>query len=360
VLALDHLSKREFSIVIFKSRVLVAVIAMALQVQATLPLGASGVRIAVSDLFLPIGLIYVGRCFITSPTRLQWRMPGVWWWLLGISLALSIALWVGYESSGHWLSWALYNKWVGWFALASYFIIGGVIGQACGTALRGEFLQIFLVTAAVIGLINSLAMPWLLPHYSLPIGIEFSRATGGMQNSNAFGFLLAVAVLLALATQKQTLLYLPPLLTALWFTASRGALFAIAIGLVVHFFLARRISKQELKALAITVVAIATVMMVSITIQPDSFAKAKRGIAPIGFFSMERLDLDGNSFNDRENQNRTAISLFVEAPFFGQGIGYFVKTAGVTMVAFGDRPGWYGRYGWISIHGRLFFLPRAR
>ncbi len=72
-------SNRGPSIIAFEIRVLVAMIAVALQVQATLPLGASGVRIAVSDLFLPIALIYVGHWFFTSPTRLQWRMPGVWW-----------------------------------------------------------------------------------------------------------------------------------------------------------------------------------------------------------------------------------------------------------------------------------------
>ncbi len=134
---------------------------------------------------------------------------------------MSVSLGVGYEASGQWSSWALFNKWAGWFALASYFIIGGVFVQAGGMALRDEFLRVFLIAAAIIGLVNSLAMPWLLPHYSLPLGIEFSRATGGLQNANAFGFLLAVAALLALATQKQTHLYLPPILTALWFTASR-------------------------------------------------------------------------------------------------------------------------------------------
>lgn len=357
--------RSEHCVMSFEIRVLVAMIAVALQVQATLPLGASGVRVAVSDLFLPIALIYAGHWFFTSPTRLQWRMPGVWWWLLGISLAMTIALGTGYERSGQWSSWALLNKWAGWFALASYFIIGGVIVRVGGTALRDEFIRTFLIAAAVIGLVNSLAMPWLLPHYSLPLGIEFSRATGGMQNANAFGFLLAVAALLALATQKQTHLFLPPLLTALWFTASRGALFAFIVGMLVHFFLSRRISKSELKALAITIFAIVAVTAVSISIVPGGLAKATSGIAPIGFLSVERLDPEGASFKDRDAQNRTAIGLFLDAPIFGQGLGFFIEKTGITIH---NSLLWLlletGLVGTVAIAGFLFtavcFLYRCR
>ncbi len=101
--------------------------------------------------------------------------------------------------------------------------------------------------------------------------------------------------------------------------------------MVFHFFLTRRISKREPKALATTIVAIAAVTLVSITVQPGSFAKAKRGNAPIGLLSMERLDPEGASFKDREAQNRTAIGLFMDVPYFGQGLGYFVETVGIAI-----------------------------
>ena len=164
----------------FEIRVLATVLAVALQVQATLPIGESGVRVAVSDLFLPITLIYMGLWLLAAPTRLKWRIPGVWWWLTAISIALTISLIIGYQSFGEWSLWALLNKWSGWFALACYFAIGGAIVRAGGLELRTEFVQTFLIAAAVVSLVNVVAFPWLMSYYSLPFGIEFNRASGGI------------------------------------------------------------------------------------------------------------------------------------------------------------------------------------
>lgn len=316
---------------VFWMRVIAAVFAVSLQVQATLPLGASGVRVAASDLFLPIALIFVSRRFFTSPTNLQWRMPGVGWWLLGISLAMSIALGIGYWQFGQWSSWALLNKWGGWFALVSYFVIGGSIVRAGGTELRDEFLGTFLITAAIIGFVNSIAMPWLLSYYRPPFGIEYNRATGGMQNANAFGFLMVAAALLVLATQKRLYLYLPPLLTAIWFTASRGALLSLVIGALVYFMLSHRRWMSALKAAAMAILAIAVVMTFSMAVEPARLSQAKSGLAPAGFLSSERLDPEGATIKERAAQNELAVSLFTKAPIFGQGLGYFIETTGTTL-----------------------------
>ena len=59
----------------FVTGLLAAVLAVTLQVQTTLPLGGAGLRVALSDLLLPLSLVYFGRRVLTSPGRLQWRMP---------------------------------------------------------------------------------------------------------------------------------------------------------------------------------------------------------------------------------------------------------------------------------------------
>jgi hypothetical protein len=115
----------------FELRVLALVFAVALQVQATLPLDG-GLRVAASDLFLPIALIYVLLPIVFRPARLQWRMPGVVWWLLAITAAITVALFIGHQNVGHWSMWALVNKFGGWFALAAYFTIGTAIVRCAG------------------------------------------------------------------------------------------------------------------------------------------------------------------------------------------------------------------------------------
>lgn len=315
----------------FEIRVLATVLAVALQVQATLPIGESGVRAAVSDLFLPIALIYTGLWLLTSPTRLSWRIPGVWWWLIAISVALTISLIVGRQNLGEWSLWALLNKWAGWFALACYFVIGGAIVRAGGMELRTEFVHTFLIAAAVISLVNVVAFPWLLPHYSLPFGIEFNRATGGMQNSNAFGFLLAVASLLVLATQYRLAVVLPPLLTALWFTSSRGALIAFACGLVALLILHRPPLRKIATTIGVTIAAIVAITAISVVVEPAQIARAQSGSAPIGFLSSERLDPEADTIQKRQSQYERAITFFRQAPVFGNGLGYFLEKTGVTL-----------------------------
>lgn len=311
----------------FEVRVLAIVFAVALQVQTTLAVGDAGIRVAVSDLFLPISLIYIAFWLIPSPARLQWRMPAVWWWLLGITVAMSISLFKGSLETGQWSSWALLNKWAGWFALVSYLVVGATILRVGGTDLREQFLTTFLATAAVIGFLNSMAMPWLLDYYTLPFGIEFGRATGGMQNANAFGFLVAVAALLAMATRERLYVYLPPLLVALWFSSSRGAALAFITGAIVYVVLSPRRLVPTLKAIAIAAIAVAAVTTVSIAVDSDVAA----GKRPIGFFSAERLDPDAATIKDRQVQNERAVDLLMKAPLFGQGLGTFVEKTGTTL-----------------------------
>jgi hypothetical protein len=309
----------------------VAVLAVALQIQATLPIGASGIRVALSDLLLPIIFIYVAHWLRTSPSGFRWRASGVGWWLLVISLVLSVALLVGHERLGRWSSWAILNKWGGWFALVAYFLAGAIIVRSGGIELRAAFLRTFFLVAAATALLNTVTMPWLLMQYTLPVGIEFNRATGGMQNANAFGFLLAVTALLISATERRPLHYLSPVLAGLWFTSSRGALLAYAVGLLAFLAFSPRTLVPIVKALAIAVLAVAAITAISLAVDPGRAADLKTGRTPLGFLSLERLDLDAATIRERQAQNQRAVALFADAPVFGQGLGYFVAMTGVTL-----------------------------
>ncbi len=315
----------------FELRVLTVGFALALQAQATLPFGASGLRVAVSDLFLPIALLYAAISWRKLLMRPKWSMPGLHWWLLAIAAVMSLALVNGYLERGTWTTWAVVNKWGGWFALAGYFVVGGSVVSGGGLEPRQEFLRIFLGAAAVIAAVNAVAMPWLISYYTLPFGIEFSRATGGMQNANAFGFLLVVASLLVIAMQHKILLCLPPLLTALWFTSSRGAVLSLSAGILVLLALAPKRLIPALKPGMIAIMAVVVISTASVLFDPVRLAQAEAGTNPIGFFSIERLDPEAETIEQRREQTGRALDLFAAAPLLGYGLGYFITTTGQTL-----------------------------
>lgn len=316
----------------FEMRVLALVLAVSTQFQVTLPIGEFGLRVAASDLFLPIGLLYVAIWYISPRSHLEWRMPGVWLWLAAITAALLIALIVGRVDQGTWSSWALVNKFVGWAALASYFLLGGAFVRAGGQALRNELLTVFVVTAAVIAALNVLAMPILYPFYTLPFGIEFSRATGGLQNANAFGFLTAVAALLVLALRKHPHWLIPPLVAALWFTASRGAMLAFAAGLVCLLMLRSVRARMLGQTLALSIAVVICVTAATLLGNRDSMAMAESGVSPLGLsFTSERFDPGSEGVMGRREQVVKSLGMFVEAPFLGHGLGYFLARTGVSL-----------------------------
>jgi hypothetical protein len=314
----------------FELRVLTIVFAVSLQIQATVPLDG-GLRVAASDLFLPIASVYVLLPIAFRPARLQWRMPGVVWWLLAITAALTVALFVGYQKLGQWSMWALVNKWGGWFALAAYFAIGTAIVRTGGVDLRNEFLRVFLITAAVVACVNVAALPWLLPHYTLPFGVEFDRATGGMANSNAFGFLCVVAALLSIAITERLGYFLTPLLAALWFSASRGALLALVCGGLAYAVLSPRTLLLAARPAAMAVAVIALVTGILIVVDPARLKAIQTGHSPLGFLSTERIDFAAATIVERGEQNARAWDLLKDEPLLGHGLGYFVETSGTTL-----------------------------
>lgn len=310
----------------------VSLLVVLLQVQATLPVGDAGVRIALSDIFLP--LLFVAAIAIgwwRFPDAFEARLPGTAYWFLGLIAVLTLSLVIGFVNTKQWLAWAIVNKWIGFFLLVAYFVAGVAIVRAGDLASRNQVLRAFLVSAAAIAAINGVAMPWLMPEYSLPVGIEFSRATGLMQNANAYGFFLVVVTLLAIAMRYHLWLCLPSFLLAMWFTSSRGALLALIAGIAVFLALSPRRMKDPLRPMALAVLLIGTFSVLVGYVDHRRVSAAAEGYGPIGYLSAERVDPESNSIAQRWRQTAGAIELIAEAPVFGHGLGYVLKTTGQTI-----------------------------
>lgn len=310
----------------------VSFLVVLLQVQATLPVGDAGVRIALSDIFLP--LLFVAAIAIgwwRFPDAFEPRLPGTAYWFLGLIAVLTLSLVIGFVNTKQWLAWAIVNKWIGFFLLVAYFVAGVAIVRAGDLASRNQVLRAFLVSAAAIAAINGVAMPWLMPEYTMPVGIQFDRATGLMQNANAYGFFLVVVMLLAIAMRYRLWLCVPAYLLSLWFTSSRGALIALVAGIAVLLALSPRRMMVPLKPMALAVLLIGLISIVAGLVDQHRVSAALEGFGPIGYLSAERVDPESNSIAQRWRQTAGAIELIAEAPVFGHGLGYVLKTTGQTI-----------------------------
>jgi hypothetical protein len=315
----------------FEIRVLAIVFAIALQAQTTLSVGETEIRAASSDLFLPIALAYIAIGLLTSRLQLEWRTSGVIWWLIAITVSMTVALFTGYNNLGHVSSWAIVNRFGGWFALLAYFLIGTAFVRFGGVQLRDEFVRIFLITATVVSGLNVLAMPWLLKYDTLPFGTEFNHATGAMHNSNAFGFLMVVAAILKTASDQKFKFFLAPILAALWFSGSQGALLGVIVAMLTFFFISRRRLLTAILPTLTAVVAILLVTVITFAVNSNFLANVQSGNGPIGVVSSELLNVQEETIKNVFAQYAQALDLLASKPLFGHGLGFFVAKTESTL-----------------------------
>lgn len=207
-------------------------LAVAFQIQATQKLGGSAVRISFADLISPI--VFVALAIALARRRLhwpQWSLPRLWLWLGLLSAVLAMALVVGRIKFGFWLPWAMVSKFGGWFALVWYLVIGGVVAGSLGAGGKERFLKVFLIFLWATCALSVVGFVLYQANVSLPTWLRYNRAEGFMQNPNAFGVLVAIAVAVQLPYARSGALFSPWVhraglalaLTALVLTGSRSA-----------------------------------------------------------------------------------------------------------------------------------------
>lgn len=307
-------------------------LAISLQIQATLPVGAAGIRVAVSDILLPVLFlvsIFCGQW--TFPDTFRFRLPGAVLWLIGLIAVLTFSLLNGYMQFHEWMRWAVINKWLGGILLTGYFIAGGAIVRSSGLENRNSFLAVFIAAASIVAAANSLAMPWILPENSMPIAIRDDRAVGLMQNANAFGFLLTIVILLSVSMRYRVQLCVPACLTGLWFASSRGSMIALICGLAVFAIQSPRQLVPLLKPAVLSCLLIVVISALVGWVDPARFDAVGNGRGAIGFFSAERVDPDADTIEQRKAQVGSALTTIAEAPIIGHGLGYFLKVSGQSL-----------------------------
>ncbi|HTK85583.1 MAG TPA: O-antigen ligase family protein [Patescibacteria group bacterium] len=172
-----------------------------LQIQGSFPIpgaGPKGLRLNLADMLLPVtggAIVYflaVGRTQLP-----RWRVPYVYIWLAILTSVLALALLHSHFLYGHVNSWAVTNKFAGWFVLLAYFGLGGWFTVNYGGRAREIFLTAFIgafIAVLVILLALTFAGIYSMVWGTHPRMIEIE---GFMGNRNAYAFLAMAALVFA-------------------------------------------------------------------------------------------------------------------------------------------------------------------
>lgn len=87
--------------------VIAVALAVAFQIQTTLMLAGSMVRLSLADLVSPIVFALLATALVRKKMQWpHWSIPYLWAWLGLLSAVLAMALIVGRVKFGFWLPWA--------------------------------------------------------------------------------------------------------------------------------------------------------------------------------------------------------------------------------------------------------------
>lgn len=180
---------------------IVCFMAVALQIQITLfaEAGYLGLRVGVADVFLPFIGLYVLFSLLTKKSYWpSWAMPKLVLWLVALASVMSIALLNGYLVNGYISSWAFINKYIGFFLLLSYLMLGGWVVRNALDA--GYILRLFMSTFTGFFVITMLLSTLMLfMQYFIPFLLWLPNYPwdGFMANRNAYMVMFILSFILS-------------------------------------------------------------------------------------------------------------------------------------------------------------------
>lgn len=316
------------------------IVAILLQLQLTFfkTEGYLGLRLNAADLILPLaGLLIFMRLVLRRDALPEWRIKGIYWWLLALTAVMSFALLKGHATIGEWDRWAIINKYIGWYVLLAYLGLGGWIGsRPVAEWLKG--LMSLLIAAWVCTLVIAMGkLMWIdMQGNTHQILLNYPLA-GVMGNRNAYAFLsfsmLAIITALQLRQAQPpswgfyVLWALVPLLYC--YNASRAGLVILAFLIIAFCILNLKFAARRI-LLPFLIGALATFFYFS---SFDSYAMQITGghvknsaqLIELGYLTPEqakdKFDYVGDKV--RTETYGDAIELWRQHPLTGGGLGAF-------------------------------------
>lgn len=320
-----------------------AVIALAIcfQIQTNLTIGENTIRVSAADLLSPLLAVFilldVRHRGLSLPS---WRVPRLWLWLGALTAVMTAALIVGRVNTGAWIPWAVYNKYLGWFALVWYFVLGGWFACHGNTKTLDSFVRAFLIGCCAISLYSLLDyLAWFGVRINLPEGTEI-RFLGFMKNPNAFGLLVAMALAMQMPfvasgrvfSQRTHILGTIILLVALFFSFSRSAWIGAALALLLAFIF-KGMDRRRMAvafagagfvcALMIFVYPVVVVSFAKFLGVDDTVIAQSAETSRINFIT-RFVDTEDEGLRRRVETSGRAIENWRQNPIIGIGLGGFL------------------------------------
>ena len=314
-----------------------------------MPVGNGNVNVCLAD-----PLILIGASLFLLNSRIStryWSVPHIGVLVACCGCVLLVGLvhgWVAFGSN----AWAA-TKALGWFILGGYALTAALVVRVGGDDGRETVLRTILAVFLAIACLEYAL--YFFRTLGIPVPVRSpSRIEGFAQDPNAFAFqcLVVTALLISRPVASYRAIGLLSIcFVMLWLSASRsGALAAITVIAAVGYFRPHVTGAVAAAAgLGLIVAAFPAVL---------NLAGALGG--PTTSTGMEMLGERQTSSIERWTTLGDALWLFLDAPLFGKGLGYFVET---HTRADGSRLVVHSSYLWllaeVGVTGFIAFLLTA-
>lgn len=282
--------------------------------QVYVPVQSGLLNVNLADPFAILGgvLFLIRYCWPKRPT---WRVAHVNLAAILATIVLAVSLLLGAERIG-WTTWAVTNRFLGWFMLLAYATTGAlIVRDDQKEGFRLLLLTFAGATAAIAGIETLLI---LLVNAGFQVPVVPSNAEGFSLNHNFFAFQLLMAFAAAISAVRGPSLRIvifTTLLIGLWFAGSRSGWIAALMLLSTALYL-RAVNLREISMsfACAAGAALFTALLPDITQAVTGVVVARNlpSIVPSAASTEERMiSILGG------------LKLFVEHPIFGAGLGAF-------------------------------------
>jgi hypothetical protein len=265
----------------------------------------------------------------------DWRPPGLNGDAITATFAIMIALLVGWASFG-WTAWAFTSKFLGWFVLLGYAATGALLVTKAPRIGSHALLRTFAAAGAAVALVEiGLAE---LKSLGFPIleSISPVRSSGLAANPNAFAFqmvLVSCVSLVAFRSRRLIAVLVAIAVVALWLSASRAGLMAMASVIAAAAVLMPRLRHTMASAILLAVAGLilleisawVPIWSGNLTTSGTTLSFGSSGAAiPLRFGLAAPVD---SSFSNSERWQTIldGLSLFTQHPLYGAGLGAFAE-----------------------------------
>ena len=248
--------------------------------QVYVPVQAGLLNVNLADPFAILGGVLFALTAIGLRRAPHWRVPYINLAVTAATLVLTISLFIGAYRFG-WTTWAVVNRFFGWFVLLAYGATGALIVEAAKTiGLRTILLTFAGAAAAIAGIEVALvllrALGFQVPSDPRDPGV----VQGFALNRNLFAFQLVMAMSAVLTFARGTasrIGVLALITTALYFAGSRSGWIAVIFVLAIGCYLRATTTREIVLSLACAgIVCITAIIIAEIFLFHQSFRRRHR------------------------------------------------------------------------------------